>query len=573
MSPVFQGKKLIGTDINQFQWAYRIFILVCTELQYYQPISPDKIIRCMSSLDDIDKLIRCQDHLLSVIRDLEPVNEKVVEEARLGFILPTVRAYLRHHRIRYFRTINTVAQFLSKLQFRNTGTDEQDLQAFADFQKAEHPFDYRLADCLGELLPEIDSFEHDHWKFGPGASYEVTRHAGSAPKFSILENQPCNYATYRLLSRLGYRHWTPPVFDERISKAIAVPKSIKRKRIITVEKTYNSFATQALREVLLEYIKKTGLNIFIDDQSFNRTLALMGSANGQLVTIDMHAASDSVTLQLVRRVFKRTGLLPYLEDARATHCIIKGEKVAMQSWAGMGNACTFPIECIIFALVVEYVAKRRRSCYSKLYAIVGDDIVVHRSLCKDVIDILVSLGFEVNYDKTYIGDHPFRESCGIEAIGGYNVTPVRLSRQVYFDYTNHSVDSLMSVSNNLYDCGYKRAASAIRRWFRLKERGLPYVDNPDEYGMLIWDNPDNAHLKTRYNRDLQRIEVRIRDFSIRMTRGSDDYRYQSWLMHRWQREDKISQDLPDNGLPDIVEQIKVGSPYAMPRWRYVPLQH
>lgn len=570
MTSVYRGKNLSRRDASHFAWAYKIFILVCLDLQYYQPISAKKIIRSLSSLDDIDKLVRCQDHLLDVIRNLVPVNVKVVEEACLSFILPTVRAFSVHHRIRYFRTINTVAQFLNKLNFKDTDTTDVDLESFKAFQEEYINFDVALADEISELLPVVEVTETQRWKFGPGASYEVHRSEGSGSKYKIISCEPCNYTTYRLLSRLGYKHWTFPCFDKLVSKAIAVPKSIKRRRIITVEKTYNSMATQALRDLLLNYINQTGFNIFIDDQSINRTLALAGSANGQMATIDLHAASDSVTIQLVRRLFRRTGLKPYLEDARAPLCEVKGSKVTLQTYAGMGNAVTFPLECLVFAAVVEWVAKRHHSTKAKLYAVVGDDIVVHVSLFQPVVDALTALGFIVNTDKTYGGKHPFRESCGIEALSGANVTPVRVSRKTYFDQTNQSVDSLIAVSNNLYDYGYKRAASAIRRWFRLKDRGIPYTDNPDEYGMFIWNKPENNHLKSRYNQDLQRMEMRVRDFTPRNTNGSDDCRYQCWLMRHWQTGDKIPEDKPNDGLPDIVERVKVGPPVAMPRWRWIP---
>jgi hypothetical protein len=456
---------------------------------------------------------------------------------------------------------------------KDTETAKADLLAFKAFQ--EHPikFDRVLVDGISELLPKFEASNSHEWKFGPGASYEVSRHAGSGPKYEIISQMPCNYTTYRLLAKLGYRHWTCPVFETLKSRAIAVPKSIKKRRIITVEKTFNTMATQALRFELLAYIEQTGFNICIDDQSFNRQLALFGSANGQLATIDLSAASDSVTIQLVRRLFQRTGLNPYLEDARAKVCEIEGEEVTLQTYAGMGNAVTFVLECIVFAAVVEYVAKRNRPDKLKLYAVYGDDIVVHRSLFKPTVDALEALGFRVNKDKTFGGDHPFRESCGIEALGGHNVTPCRISRKTYFDCTNQSVSSLVTVSNNLYDYGYKKAASAIRQWFRLKDRGIPYVSSSDDYGMLIWDFPINDHLKSRYNSDLQRIEVRVRDFTPRLTNGSDDRRYQCWLMRHWLPEDKISVDERDDGLPDIVKRVAVGPPLAMPRWRWVPLRY
>lgn len=563
---VKSGKMLSKRDNSHYSYALKLFILVCTELEYYQPISSKRIIRCLSDFSDIDRLIRCQDHLLRVIRSLEPVDPLVVEEACLGFILPTLRAWEHKHRIKYFRTINTIAQFLKNVLLKDID-DDQDLESFASFQHSVKQHDRSIAVAISTQLPTFQIHPNeDEWKFGPGASYEVSRFSGKGPKVSLIETKPCNWRTYRLLSELGYKHRTPPEFSEPISRAIAVPKSAKTKRIITVEPTFNTLATQALRSQLVEYIKEAELNIFLDDQSFNRTLCLAGSSNGSFGTIDMHAASDSVTTRLICDIFRGTGLTRHLLDARVSYCDVKGEKVMLTTFAGMGNAVTFPVECIVFASIVEYVYRRYHPTLKRRYVVYGDDIVVERRLYDEVILTLEQLGFDVNKEKSYNTSHPFRESCGIEALGGHVVTPTRIPRGLYFQQTNSAVPSLLKLSNNLYSSGFSKAASAVRQWFRLKDRGIPYTDDDDSYGMLIWSKPVNSHLKSRYNIDLQEHEIRIRDFTIRMTSGPDEYRYVAWLMSRNRREDKISVERDLNGLPDIPIPIKVGSPIDRPRW-------
>lgn len=564
------GKKLSKRDNFQFSTALKLFILVCSELEFYQPISPKRIIRCVSQLRDIDKLIRCQDHLLGIIRSLEPIDTLVVEDACLGFILPTLRAWERKHRIKYFRTINTVAQFLKNVLLKDID-DDQDLDAFASFQRSAKQHNRQIAVAISNTLPKFEIHDNfDSWKFGPGASYEVTRFSGMGPKIDILSCQPCNWRTYRLLSSMGYRHWTPPAFDNPSSRAISVPKSAKTKRIITVEPTFNTMATQALRSQLLEYIEKANLNVFINDQSFNRTLALAGSANGSFATIDMHAASDSVTTALVCDLFRGTGLVKYLLDARVSQCEVKDDKVVLTTYAGMGNAVTFPLECIVFASIVEYVYRRFFPDRKRRYVVYGDDIVVERLLYDKVVYHLTELGFTVNNEKSFNSAHPFRESCGIEALSGVNVTPCRIPRGLYFEKTNRAVPSLLKLSNNLYSYGYHRAASAVRQWFRLKNRGIPYVDNDEEYGMLIWSKPDNRHLKCRYNSDLQRVEIRLRDFTERRSSGNDDHRYQAWLMLHSEPGDKIPAKKDSDVLPDIPVRIRIGSPIDRPRWRWTP---
>lgn len=567
---VNQGHELSVRDNQHFSWCIRIFICVCLDLEYYQPISPKRIVRSMANIVDIDKLVRFQDHLLSFLRRNEPLDEKVVEEACLGFILPTARAFRKHHRIRYFRTLNVVAQFLKNVNLKDLQTE--DLEAFASFQGNPIEFDEGIAEEASKILPDIAlNFECDTWKFGPGASYEVSRHAGSGPKAKYISTQPCNWRTYRLLASMGYQHRTRPEFGSLTSRAIAVPKSVKKRRVITCEPTFATMASQRLRSALIRYAKEADLQICLETQSLNRQLALAGSANGSFATIDLHAASDSVTIQLVRKLFGRTSLLPYLEDARVSCCEIEGKSVTLQSYAGMGNAVTFILESIVFAVIVEYVRRRHFPNDGKLYIVYGDDIVVPTKWAKRVMDTLEALGFVPNRLKSFYSSYPFRESCGIEAFSGHIVTPVRISRKAYFDGTNSMVESYIALSNNLYDAGLHTAASAVRRWFHLKDRGIPYTDDPNGYGLYIWDYPENAHLKHRYNRYLQREEVLVRDFSPRSTNGSDDDRYTIWLMRHSTSGDKIPWYLIPYSLPDIPEKVRVGSPIAMPRNRWMPV--
>lgn len=563
------GEELSERDKVHMNYALRLFVLVMLDLEYYQPISPRKIIRTFSSFDEIDRLVRLQDHLLRVIRSLEPVDTQTVEEAHLGFILPTLRAWEHKHRIKYFRTINTIAQFLKNVLLKDI-SDEDNLSEFYSFQSTPKQLDVGLAEAVSSVLPQFQMEENLHWKFGPGASYEVSRFKGQEPKIRLISEKPCSWRTYRLLALMGYRHWTYPEFGDCCSRAIAVPKSIKTKRIITVEPTFNTMATQALRDQLLMYGRKAGLNFDVHSQTTNRMLALAGSATGAFATIDLHAASDSVTIQLVRLLFRDTGLLPYLEDARVNQCEVKGQKVTLQTYAGMGNAVTFPLECIVFSAIVEYVYRSIAPDKPRRYVVYGDDIVVERALYTTVCSYLQRLGFVVNDEKSYNTAHPFRESCGIEALGGFVVTPCRIPRGLYFEKTNRAVPGLLAFSNNLYDCGFGKAASAVRQWFRLKDRRIPYTDSQEDYGMFIWSKPENSHLRSRFNRDLQRTEIQVRDFTLLKSSGSDDCRYQAWLMSRSGPGDKIPVEERKDRLPEIPTRIKIGSPIDRPRMRWIP---
>jgi len=59
----------------------------------------------------------------------------------------------------------------------------------------------------------------------------------------------------------------------------------------------------------------------------------------------------------------------------------------------------------------------------KRVSVFGDDCIVSSDDTREFIQLCESIGFIVNEEKSFSGDHPFRESCGGDYLQGYDVRP------------------------------------------------------------------------------------------------------------------------------------------------------
>lgn len=166
----------------------------------------------------------------------------------------------------------------------------------------------------------------------------------------------------------------------------------------------------------------------------NRVLALAGSLDGSLSTIDLESASDSMGCNMLKWLLPRT-FYSLLDTLRCPSTRLPSKEVVkLNMISTMGNGFTFPLETMIFAAVVIAVAKYSGIKLEKFgpaanrnFAVFGDDIICPTVITQRVIRVLNLLGFVVNSSKTFI-EGPFRESCGADFIRGHNVRGVYLKR-------------------------------------------------------------------------------------------------------------------------------------------------
>jgi len=213
------------------------------------------------------------------------------------------------------------------------------------------------------------------------------------------------------------------------SRLSFVPKNETTSRVICTEPLLNMFYQLGVKEILEKRLRSfyhIDLRVQPDN---NRELARIGSEYGQLCTIDLSSASDTISLRMIEEFLPHD--VKWLKGLRSRKTQLPdGRWQELHMISSMGNGFTFPLETIIFSAVVS-------TCYHLLglpkrhspekgplnWACFGDDIIVHKHAYSMVVRLLGILGFQVNVEKTF-SEGPFRESCGHDYYYGHNVRPV-----------------------------------------------------------------------------------------------------------------------------------------------------
>jgi hypothetical protein len=382
----------------------------------------------------------------------------------------------------------------------------------------------------------------------------------------------------------------------RESRLMFVPKNLKTSRSICMEPSVLMFFQQGIMREMLRMLRHSEYRYFIDilDQSRNRDLALYGSYTSEIDTIDLSAASDSLSLELVKKVFPPSWLIPMIVTRSSRAQLPDGTIVPLLKFAPMGSALCFPTQCIIFASVCIYAACLctydtvpysisfsdwmssrtildvcKKFLHTPRYSVrnyqpltvYGDDICVDRRLTQTVMSILSRLGFSVNDEKSFVGSQSFRESCGGFYLGGHDITPLYFRiKAVRRRIGAEHVASHVHLINECYRRGYKHLYRFLhqslmtwecRRYLREKgatKNSIPYVTDPSQFGIMVTPNPcgnKNNHMKKRLQPDIlgqpwyQREE--IRSWTISYARKVDDlellpvvdsYEYMRWWAGR-----------------------------------------
>jgi len=281
-----------------------------------------------------------------------------------------------------------------------------------------------------ELIPRhgpgavADRLDHSQrWEFG----YWTDRLESVFPSWRYRENIPTSV------------HPCPvPVDDELPVRVVTVPKTQSTPRIIAIEPSTVQYAQQGLKREIYEYVSRSPLSgiLGFTDQTRNQVLALAGSLNGSLATLDLSEASDRVHLSLVKRLLKRW---PHLKEfvlaTRSRKASVNGEVIRLNKFASMGSALTFPIEALLFTAIavmgVEQAEGKRLTPRNSMgrVSVYGDDIIIPVDATAAVIDLLELFGFKVNRSKSF-WTGLFRESCGKEYYAGHDVSVIRLRAEV-----------------------------------------------------------------------------------------------------------------------------------------------
>jgi len=311
----------------------------------------------------------------------------------------------------------------------------------------------------------LGSFSWDlaerHFGFGPGASTSLRRVHGDA--FYKFRNKPDTTYQNAALAYSAIRRI--PVWHEYLcltygdlrqetdfesfifsimnyvkgNCVTTVPKNAKTDRVIAIEPDMNMFVQRGIGGVIRNRLKRVGVNL--DDQTLNQDLAFVASFQGNLATVDLSMASDSVSLEFVRLMLP-SDWSDAIEHCRSQFGILPDGSVHLyRKVSSMGNGFTFELESLLFWALIASVLDVYGGLDRRL-AVYGDDLIFPSQHMDYVRELLTYVGFTVNSEKSF-WHGPFRESCGKHFFSGYDVTPFYIRKGV------DSPQRIVSVANGL----------------------------------------------------------------------------------------------------------------------------
>jgi hypothetical protein len=307
------------------------------------------------------------------------------------------------------------------------------------------------------------------------------------------------------------------------AQVLLVPKDSRGPRLISCEPVDNQWIQQGLSRAIYRLVEGhplTKWNVFFTDQGPNGRGALLGSSTGRYATLDLKEASDRVHLELVRLLFPM-GLLPYLECCRSTSTVLPdGEVLRLLKFAPMGSALCFPIMALTIWSLLTAAAPNADT--RERILVYGDDVIVPTAYAGSAMAILEEFGLKINRSKSCVQGF-FRESCGVDAFKGVDVTPVRI-RTVWNSSPRPDVySSWISYANAYWDRRYLCSHEFIVGHLQSIYGPVPSqdlfneVEAPENAEWVARPTPclkgipaDKHLFRSRFNKHLQKVQYKVR---------------------------------------------------------------
>ena len=292
----------------------------------------------------------------------------------------------------------------------------------------------------------------------------------------------------------------------RGNEVVFVPKNAKTHRVIAKEPHVNSYLQRGFGRELQRLLRHhAGQDL--KDQTLNQRLAKFGSLSGELATIDLSGASDTISTELVRFLLpeKWFKLLDMIRSKQG-YLQKSNQWVHYHKFSSMGNGCTFELESLIFWALCSSAQDYQDDSFTSVY---GDDIVIPARLYESVVSVIQYAGFVVNEAKSF-KDGPFRESCGKDYFHGTDVRPIFLKENVtsaegVFRLAN-AIRRYAHKRNEGYGCD-RRFLKAWKKAVAMIPRDLREFQIPEGFGDCgLLSNLDEAvpSLNRKWQRKLTR---------------------------------------------------------------------
>lgn len=284
-----------------------------------------------------------------------------------------------------------------------------------------------------------------------------------------------------------------------------VNKNIDEVRLIAPSSGLTIAVQKTVGDAIRGALKRVGIDL--NDQRVNQEWAEIGSYTGLVATVDLSAASDSISLRMLQYFPRRWQ--EYFTCLRDTHvkATENGPRRQLAMIAGMGNGFIFELESALFwafSMAVTSYLNLDTSCVS----VYGDDIIIPTQATELLRDFLLYNGFLLNEEKSFWGRDPFRESCGKHYHNGVDVTPVYIKGDL------DNVGDLYHLTNGLCEWSYR---TGIPLWESIDNIVSAVKPSARHVIPRTWSSREGFHYaldetfllpKERWNRKLQCYETR-----------------------------------------------------------------
>ena len=350
-------------------------------------------------------------------------------------------------------------------------------------------------------LGEINPFDHSHYCFAYSASQVVRRlftgfrvrdikprpgpgvtadrvhhsmryepHVKYAGLHAVYPYSYYFYANSGSLIRQLQVYKELPVKQYGESKLAVVPKDSRGPRIICTEPHEFMWFQQGLGRAMMAQLERHPLSrghVNFYDQTINGNLALSSSRDGKFVTLDMKEASDRISMALVEACFDECPDLLKALLACSTRDIRlpSGEVIRKNKFAPMGSALCFPVMSTVhFALAVAAVTEatgQSANTVAKNIYVYGDDLIVHHSYADYLLAVFPLFGLKFNEGKCCM-EGRFRESCGVDAYNGIDVTPQRVKTHAILKKDPASLKRFLASFHGFFNRGLWNLAKVFQ---------------------------------------------------------------------------------------------------------------
>jgi hypothetical protein len=415
--------------------------------------------------------------------------------------------------------------------FRNSRLYADRIEAQEDPRKREELSTFLMnLDLVSKFITStLGAFHPQEWRFrhGPGAVSERRGRFYNKYCWSNWSDRLENVFPIADCGFHNYNSWADSANESTVgsnepaSRLISVWKTFTKPRLIAAEPSEHQWCQQNIWHYFCDRSRATWIGgcVLFRDQTRNQELCRRGSRDGSLATVDLSAASDRVTCHIVGQFFSGNPPLVLALQSTRTRFLEQGicrsaeTRLTLRKFSTMGSACTFPVQSLLFfGICLAAVATKRRLKASPTnirflagdVAVFGDDLIIPTDSRELLFDALELLHFKVNASKSYWTGR-FRESCGVDAFRGVDVTPAYWRAP----YCNNP-ESLASVVEQANNFQKKFFVHTSRYLASTIPKGLvPQVSmDSGVCGHRTFARPDPPKL-IRWNRDLQRSEARV----------------------------------------------------------------